>query len=538
MTDSTISTLKERLNQLKQGRSNYDNTYQDISKFINPNRNDFVTKQTIGARRFDRIYDTTGIDANRSLASALTNSITNPQSKWVNMVTRKGFLMTDDNVRAYLSIIENTVLATFNSTNSGFYQQNHQMMLDLPAYGTAAMFIEDTPLGVVFKAIPLSQLYIEENAKGAIDTVFRRFQFTARQILQQWGDTISEEDSRKLKEEINKKFDVVHVVMPKEDFESSPEIGFKDGKDFGSVYYIEDPAIILNTGSFFDQPYIVARWEKLTGEIYGRGSGWNAIADIQTLNVMGESGLRSVQQSSSPAYLVPDDGVLTSVRSVPGGVTVGGLNEDGVKMVQQLDFNPRLDYLEAEKETRRDAVRKAFFVDRFERKEGTPVTATENLDNQQVRLVLAAPQIFRVESEYLTPLIDRVFGVLERKGEIPPAPAILEGQIFDYEYQSPIIKAQRRQELLAANIAVESMGPILAENPDLLDLIDGESLFRENLSIAGVPIRHLRTEEEYTALEQAKIEAEQEAQEQQQQQELANTAANLQKSGIDVTGEE
>jgi hypothetical protein len=534
MTDKILSPIIDRFDKLKEARDNYDVVFQDLSRYINPNREDFIVTESPGRRRHNKVYDSTGIDAARSLASALTNSITNPQSRWLSMVTREKILMENEDVRQYLDTLETKVLAAFNSVSSSFYQQNHQFMIDLPVYGTACMFVEDTPKGISFKSIPLSQLYIEEDSEDKITTVFRRFEFTARQIIQEWEDSLSEKDLQTFKSDLNRKYKVVHVVAPKAEFKDIPGLEFPDNKAFGSLYYVDDPKVVLNTGSYFDQPYIVGRWEKLTGETYGRGSGWSAISDILMLNVMSESGIRSVQQSSSPAYLVPDDGVITHVRSVPGGITVGGLDEDGNLRVRELPFNPRLDFLEAEKETRRDSVRKAFFVDRFERKEGTPVTATENIDNQQVRLVLAAPQIFRIEVEYLNPLIDRVFGILERKGEIPAAPPILQDQDVDYEYQSPIIKAQRRQELLALNVAIESVGPLVQLNPDLLEVVDAESIFRDNAGIAGVPIRHLKSEQEVAAVRDAKILAAQQAQQREAATEAANTAANLQKSGINV----
>jgi hypothetical protein len=300
---------------------------------------------------------------------------------------------------------------------------------------------------------------------------------------------------------------------------------------------MKSPDVILEVDSFFENPYVTPRWEKLTGEIYGRGSGWNAISDILMLNVMSESGIRSVQLSSAPSFLVPDDGVLTDIRAIPNGVTVGGIDEDGNPRVRELPYNPRLDFLEAEKDTRRDAIRRAFFVDRFEQKPGTPVSATENLDNQQVRLALAAPQLFRIELEYLTPVIDRVYNILVRKNKIPLAPAELENQEFDYEYQSPVIKAQRQQELLAFNATMQSLAPLLAERPELLDVYDGDSLIRDNSQIAGIPQKHMRSQAEVAQIAAARQQAQQQAAQQEQAMQVADTAANLQKSGINVTDE-
>lgn len=536
MTQKTISSsLKDRFNKAEGARSNYNSVYEDISTYINPNRDDFISKTVPGKRRFNKVYDTTGIDANRSLASALTNSITNPQSRWVSMVSRDKKLMELESVRSYLALIEEEVLSTFNSVTSSFYQQNHQIMLDLPAYGTAAMFIEDNDDGIVFTAVPLSQIFVEENSKGSIDTVYRKFVYTNRQILQQWGDNIEGQLKKDLADDLMGTKEIIHAVMPSKDFEFTTGTPAPDGKAFVSSYFIKDSETVLDIGSFHEQPYVIPRWEKLTGETYGRGSGWNAISDILMLNVMSESKVRTVQMNATPAFMVPDDGVVTSVRSVPGGITVGGVDEDGRPRVLPLPISGQLNDLREEMQVRRESVRKAFFVDRFERKPGTPVTATENVDNQQVRLVLAAPQIFRLEVEYLNPIIDRVFSIKVRNGDIPPAPPELEDKDFDYEYQSPIIKAQRNQELQAFNLAIQSLAPLIQIDPSLLDVFNGDSLMRDNSNISGIPPRHMRPEEEVVKIRAARAQAQAQEAQKQNAMDAADSAAKLQQSGIDVT---
>lgn len=536
--ENILGPITGRFGRAKEKRQNYNDVYEDISRYINPNREDFISKSTPGERRHNKVYDSIGIDSARSLASALTNSITNPQSKWVNLVTRNTELMNLDAVRRYLTVVEDAILSAFNSTGSGFYQQNHQLLLDLPSYGTAAMFLEDSKDGIVFTAVPLSQIYIEENFRGAVDTVYREFELNGKQVLQEFRDTLSEIDIKDYEQNLDKIYDVVHCVIPKEDYEITTGELAPDNKPFVSIYFIEDGNRILDTGSFHEQPYVIPRWEKLTGEVYGRGSGWNALSDILTLNVMGEAKLRTTQMTSMPAYMVPDDGVITSVRSVPGGITVGGVDEDGRPRVLPLPMPGNLNDLRDEILGRQDSVRKAFFVDRFEPKAGTPISATESRDQQQLRLTLAAPQLFRLEVEYLNPLIDRLFGMLQRSNKIPPAPSELQDQEVDYEYQSPIIKAQRNQELVAFNTMVQSIVPLLEANPDLLDIIDAEKIFRENASIAGIPIRQLRTVDEYNEIQKAKAEARAEAEQAAQQQEQVDAVAKLQSSGVNVTGEE
>lgn len=528
------------LGQRESNRSNFESVWQQISEFVLPNRGDFVVKRAAGARSDYRVFDTTAIQANEMLAAALHSGLTNPSSKWFDMRPRKPELQLNDNVRRWLDEVLRIMFAVFDSSIGNFYQQNHELLLDLVAYGTAIMFVDEEPgVGIRFNTRHLSEIFIAENSKNVIDTVYRKFKFTARQAAQEWGeDKLSTSIRQSITSKPDEEFEFVHIVMPRKDAERiqrESTRGIAKNRKFISFYVCIKDAAIIDTTGYYEMPYIVVRWEKLIGESYGRSPAWNSLSDIRMINVMSETIIRAAQKQVDPPLLVADDGVIMPMRTHPSGVNVGGISTDGKPLVQPLQSGGNLSVGLEMMEQRRDAIRQAYFVDQFIPKQGTPVTATEAVQNQENRLRLTGPQVGRLTAEYLARLIDRLFAMLQRSGAFPDAPDELHGQDLDIVYVSPLAKTQRVQELQALSRAVDSCAPLIQYNPGMLDNFDGDWLMRNAAEIAGVSIAGMKPErkrDEERAEKQKQAQGEKEAAFAAQ---AAQSAATLQKSGINVT---
>jgi hypothetical protein len=77
--------------------------------------------------------------------------------------------------------------AAFNKSN--FQQEIFELYHDLITFGTAAMFIEEDDEDILkFSTRHINEIFIAENDKGRIDTVFRKFKLSARAAIQKFGD--------------------------------------------------------------------------------------------------------------------------------------------------------------------------------------------------------------------------------------------------------------------------------------------------------------------------------------------------------------
>jgi hypothetical protein len=79
-------------------------------------------------------------------------------------------------------------------------------------------------------------------------------------------------------------------------------------------------------------PYIVFRWNKGSGEVYGRGPIFNSMAAIKTTNLTVELILQNAQMNISGIYTYEDDGVVNpdNINLVPGALIPVAPNSRGL----------------------------------------------------------------------------------------------------------------------------------------------------------------------------------------------------------------
>lgn len=546
--DKTIEMANffcSRLEKLKSQRSPYETVWQDIMDYTFFNRQDFFSRDTIAERRDITIYDTTAVQSNQTLASALHGGLTSTSKRWFDLIPTDGILKENDEVKKWTETALSRMFSVFNSTEAGFVQQNHEFLLDIVSLGTAALYVDDVQGdGIKFRTIPLSEIFIAENSQGTVDTVFRSFEYTARQASQEWGEkALGDKLSGALDSKPDEKFEFLHAVLPRKDAERKlgPQSDIPSTFDFIGFYISISDKKIMDIKGFYEQPYIVARWEKLVGEDYGRSPGWNALADTKMINKMSEITIRSSELAARPPLLVADDGVMMPMDTTPDGVIMGGISDDGRDLIKPLMTGIRLEINLEMAEQRRDSIRRTYFVDQFTSKEGTPVTATEFAQRTEDRLRLTGPQLFRLRAEYLSKVVDRVFNIMSRNGDFPDIPEVLNDVQLDIEYISPLVKSQRFEELAAFNRTLESIFPLIESDPSLMDNFNGDWLLRTNAEISGIPASAMRKFDgdkmDVPSVQEVRGARQQQQEQQQQQQQMmegADAVANLKKSGVDI----
>jgi hypothetical protein len=144
---------------------------------------------------------------------------------------------------------------------------------------------------------------------------------------------------------------------------------------------------------------------------------------------------------------------------------------------------------------------------------------------------LLGPLFGRFQTEDLAPTIERVFGLLFRRGRpelggepgpllIADPPDTLRGEAFRVRYQSPLARAQKLEDVSAIERMLGLAGMMAqAGKPEALDMIDAEQSMRLAGDGLGAPSKVLRTEKALAAYRKAKADAaDQQAQAAQTQQ--------------------
>jgi hypothetical protein len=112
------------------------------------------------------------------------------------------------------------------------------------------------------------------------------------------------------------------------------------------------------------------------------------------------------------------------------------------------------------------------------------------------------PILGRVQSEFLGPVLDRIFGILFRQGKFGEPPESLPAS-FEFKYTSQVTQSQRQTEANGFLRAVEVMAPLLNINPQLLtDNIDANKTLRDTLEMFGVSADKFNPEKEVDVVQQ------------------------------------
>lgn len=527
--DDIVTRVITKQESLKSYRTPWENLWQDCGEYVNPNRGDFSTiRYRADTARYDKIYDTTAPLANENLASGLHGFLTSPSQRWFSLATFDEDLNEEYEVKQWLNTTTNILYdRVFNIPESNFNSQAHELYLDLGSFGTAVMMVQDNPgSGISFRTFHLADCYIQENDKGFVDTLYRKYKRTGRQLMERFGDAVPEKIIKISQKDPYREFEVIHAVEPSETY--GDPIKKPTKKAFKSCYILLEEKTLLEEGGFDEFPYMVPRWSKVAGEIYGRSPSMTSLPDIKMVNAMMKTIIKAAQKLTDPPLLVPDDGFILPVRTVPGGLN---FYRSGTQdRIEPLETKGRPDIGFDLLQNRREHIKAAFHVDWMQMpdQKGSPnMTATEVIARQEEKMRLMGPMIGRLQVEFLGPLIDRVFRIMNRKKLLPQAPGILEGQDMKIVYTSPLARAQKSGQLMTITRLFESMAPLFQTKPELLDNMNTDETFRYFHHLLDAPAKILNPEEKVQEERQARAEQQQQMMEAEQAKMESESAKNI-----------
>ena len=519
-TDLTKNLLS-RYERLEGQRQNWETHWQEVADYMQPRKADVTKTRARGDKRMEMIFDSSPIQAVELLAASLHGMLTNPSTPWFTLRFKDEDIDNEDEAKLWLEEATATMYTAFNRSN--FQQEIFELYHDLITFGTAAMFIEEDDDDIIkFSTRHINEVFIAENDKGRIDTIYRRFNISARAAIQKFGDAVSSDVQVKAKKDPYEEVEILHAVYPRSDF--NPNKKDKANMPFESVYMEYKNGNELSVGGFKEFPFVVPRYLKASNEIYGRSPAMTALPDVKMLNEMCKTTIKAAQKQVDPPLLVPDDGFLLPVRTVPGGLNfyrsgtrdrieplnIGANNPLGLNMEQQ----------------RRDSIRAVFYVNQLMMQQGPQMTATEVIQRNEEKMRLLGPVLGRLQSELLKPLIDRVFAILLRNNMLPQAPEFLSGRDIEIEYVSPLAKAQKSTELQSIMRAVEILGS-LANVAPVFDYVNFDNLVKHLADIVGVPQKILKSQSQVNAERQQAQQQQQEMQQMQQLQQVAKAGGDI-----------
>ena len=500
--------LKDNLSRLMEKRRNFESHWQEVSDYMLPRKAEITKDRARGDKRHAKIFDASAIHALELLAASLHGMLTSSANRWFALRFKETLLNESDQAKEWLEDATDRIYVSFARSN--FQQEIFECYHDLIAFGTACLLIEEDEEDVLrFSARHIKELYIQENKKGFVDCIYRRFKMPVEAVIEKFGiKNVSSETQNTFRKSPFTDIDLCHVVKPRSMYDDKKLD--KQNMPFQSIYFEYQSSHIITIGGFKENPYVVPRYLKSSTEIYGRSPGMNALSETKVLNKMVEHSLKAAAKQIDPPLLVPDDSMLSPIRMGPGSINY--YRSGSRDRIETLQIGQATNVTLNAENQRRDAIAKMFHVDQLITTSDHSMTATEILQRQEEKMRILGPVLGRLQSELLEPLIIRVFNIMLRNKLFLPAPDILQKQELNIEYVSPLALAQRGQELQSIMRGLELFGSISQALP-VMDYVDEAGLVKKIIQVLGLPAKMVKSDAEVQQIRQ-----ERQAQQQQQLQ--------------------
>ena len=486
--DTDVRRLLTRYKSAQSIKDLWMPTFEECYEFSLPQRESFYS-ESIGRRRADRIFDETAVVGVQEFASRLQAGIVPNYARWADMVAGTE-VPQEQQKEVNLALDEVTEYVFEILQNSNFSQEVHETFLDC-AVGTGILLVEegDAVQPIRFKAIPLPQVVLDAGHNDSIDHVFRKRMIKMRDLIYAYPNgTMSEKMAMDMEKGAEKDCEVIEVVY--RNYANTKEEEYK----YCAIATAYEHKIVEETfNGIGSNPYIIYRWSKVAGEVYGRGPLQLALPAIKTANLVIELILENAQMSISGMYQVEDDGVINvdNIALIPGTIIPKASGSSGLQPIAPAgNFNVS-DLVLRDMRTN---IKKALYNDMLGTpNEKTPMTATEIAERMADLSRQIGAAFGRLQAELVNPVLQRVIYILKKQGRIQVP--VVHGREIKIRSSSPLAQAQHQQDVATID---RFLGMIQTRvGPELLNiLVKQDEVAKFIAKKLGVPEELIRSNEE------------------------------------------
>lgn len=509
--NSIAQEIIKRSDRAKSDRSNFDAQFEQIARYVLPRADGFLSSGTPmprGQRKGQFVFDSTAPLALPSFAAAIESLVVPRTQKYHGYRAADPALHENMGVASWLEKLRDFTFRLRYSATSNFASQCSEVFLSLGAFGTGGLLIEDgMSRGILYRSIPLSQLWLTEDCYGKIDGFYWRYTLTVRQAMQKQANgewVLPETITKHELSEPEREFEFIFHVRPNDE-RIKGDVGYR-GMKFRAFHVAVEGQALLAEGGYRTFPLAVSRYTVAPGEIYGRSPAWDALADIKTLNEMSKTQLRYGQLTADPPWLTADVDSMSPFTMRAGAINAGYINERGDVLAKSAAPQGDPGFSLELANQRRESINRSFLITLFQILVDTPeMTATEAMLRAQEKGALLAPTVGR-QQEFLATIVTRELDIMNTSGAIEdaigPMPEELDesGGVLEIVYDSPLTRAQRAEEAVGVLRTLETVGTIAQYDESVLDEINYQRSMKIVANANGAPILMFNTPEERDAL--------------------------------------
>lgn len=516
--------------------------WREIQDYILPQRGIF-SRYTLPVRRKAssiKSINTVATEALEVLVSIMMGGVVSPTNPWFQLRFPVPELMQYSPLKNWITDVEKKFYLVFNQ--SAFYAKVLDMLKELAGFGTGYFYAggdTENPQSLIrFESLTAGEAVIDTDYSGKVNFLQRILFKTRDQLISQFGkDKVSDriKDST-----VNSAIVYEPILHTVHELDKPTSLGFQYFSAYQEIGTSLSGAPVdnfLSTGFYTDFPYMCPRWDEVGSYVYGSGLGNRSIQAVKQLQEMEKSYLMAVHKVVRPPLNAPAR-MRGKVKTLPGGVNYYSNPQEKVNELYnvRLDFPAIMEAITKKEHTIREIFYNDILLSSMRDPNASPMRTGEVNKRSEEGLLRIGPTIENLHTEFLIPLISRVFNILAEKNEIPPLPpeyvAVVSG--IDVVFISVLAQAQKLVKARPLSAFLQFVGGVAQFDQNALDKVDTDKIIEEYAEVTGVPQNTIRGVKEVKAIRQqrAEMQAAREKQAMQMQQAELQVQAEEAKSKI------
>jgi hypothetical protein len=321
-----LDQIKARGGQMFE-RGSWLSLQQEIADNFFPQRADFTATRSLGTDFASNLMTSYPIMMHRDLSNGIGGMCRPSGKKWFGIRTNRPD-KEDTEARQFLEWLTNLQRSAMYDRPAQFVRATKECDADYAAFGQGAMQVDmyrppngSTP-HLLHRTWHLRDVVWGESHTGQIDTVYRKWEAFAFDLVQQFPKTVSQEVKDRALKDPYTKVKCWHVLMPAEQYNSMDGVEKKINQPFVSLYIDVDNDIELECVGQLVFNYVIPRWQTMSGSQYAispvtMASLPEARLHQALMRVMLEAGEKAV----NPPMIGVREAMRTDLEIFAGGFT-------------------------------------------------------------------------------------------------------------------------------------------------------------------------------------------------------------------------
>ncbi len=540
---------KRLAESVMQSMDSMHGVWEWLARRIMPRQADVLNWVSTPSSKRKTEHAATAAEACSTLAASFNTYITPSGQKWCKFVTPDSFASEKHEIW-YANATDVTL---DELARSKFYAEKYEMDLDRCLFGTGCLFCDGWHHGKLhFRHIPIGSYGIAENTDRDVDTVCRRFEYTAHQAVERFGTQNLPHEIlqayERPEQRLTRTFEFWHLVTPRKEYT------LPNGQNnvhprkmrYASVYlYAGGNKQIVEEDGYPEFPFLVTRFLNWGNNVWGYPPAYKCYDELNRNVKLDRAQDLLTDLQVYPRLLLAAEQV-GEVDFRAGGKTIVDPSLEPSNLPREWLTGGRIESAIERQQNIERRIQAAFYVPCLQviSTIDREMTAAEVHARQEEKIVACSPTYSLYCSDFST-LMTRVFAVLYRIGKYNTTKATqprelqvptADGEHFGIRtpkitYHGKINQAINQAEKNSLDYALASIGNYTQLTGDAagLDVVDTDKLVRYTLDSAGAPAEIYRSSAEVQTI-RSQREEERAAAMQLQLAQAANQGAQAQRN--------